>query len=157
MAGNGDKVQQLVVLVHQSCYCVSKIQGLIMVRSSLLLLVRMFQGLTSACYNHNGVSSLCFFLCVHEHLSTGYAAANVVHCGGAATADVSMGPPWQLCRPAADQITVISLKCSSRRLTEASAMPYWQVTRAFCYYMFEHTPVFCDLDAVSRRGQWHCF
>jgi hypothetical protein len=43
------------------------------------------------------------------------------------------------------------------KLTQASAMSHWQVSRAFCYYTLQHTTIFCDLDTVCWRIQWHWF
>lgn len=35
-------------------------------------------------------------------------------------------------------------------------MAHGQVSRAFCYYMLQNTPIICDFDAVCRRAQWDC-
>lgn len=35
-------------------------------------------------------------------------------------------------------------------------MAHWQVSRAFCYYMLQHTTIICDFDAVCWwvQGNW---
>lgn len=42
------------------------------------------------------------------------------------------------------------------QLTQTPAMAHGQVSRAFCYYMLQNTPIICDFDAVCRRAQCNC-